>query len=51
MDEIGDCDPYGGTDMCVDISYSDWAKKNCAKYCGYCFIFQEFSSKIINGTM
>ncbi|XP_052222251.1 A disintegrin and metalloproteinase with thrombospondin motifs 13-like isoform X2 [Dreissena polymorpha] len=34
-DEVDNCDQYAAG-FCTGPSYSNWAKKNCAKYCGYC---------------
>ena len=56
---IINCDlwSFSGTGVCADVlnncpeytlsscqdPYVDWAKKNCAQYCGYCGLFITFS--------
>ncbi|KAK3605644.1 hypothetical protein CHS0354_032596 [Potamilus streckersoni] len=34
-DSIPNCNEYGGPGMCQ--TYGQWARQNCAKYCGVCF--------------
>lgn len=44
LDKDNSCSVYGRDLLCLDRTYQDYAKENCALYCGFCGgIFMYFS--------
>ncbi|KAL3865536.1 hypothetical protein ACJMK2_042912 [Sinanodonta woodiana] len=45
IDSVPNCHEYGGPGMCQ--TYGQWARQNCAKYCGVCFNYVHVTASTV----